>query len=114
MREVLESAGYIVFHASSGKEGIDIVMETRSDVVLMDLAMPDMDGFETTKILKQKSAIKDTVIIACSAFHTKDFRMKAKESGCEGYIVKPIDPGTLVQQVKEITLNAQLKRVNDE
>ena len=114
MREVLEAAGYIVFQASSGKEGIEVVMKTRSDVVLMDLAMPDMDGFETTKILKQKSAIKNTVIIACSAFHTDDFRKKAKESGCEGYIVKPIDPNTLVQQVKEITLGAQLKRTNEQ
>ncbi len=100
--EIFSGTGYTMFAASSGKEAIEIAREKRPHVILMDLAMPDMDGFESTLAIKNIPELSETIIIACSAFSTTKFKEKAFQVGCKGYIPKPIEPTRLIEQVKKI------------
>jgi two-component system cell cycle response regulator DivK len=105
---VFRSAEYTVYTAESGEAGIKQASETLPDMILMDLAMPGMDGFEATQRILQHPATADTVIIACSAFATKDHQLRAVEAGCKGYITKPVDPNRLIEQVTTYFLAAKI------
>ncbi|MDF1666960.1 MAG: response regulator, partial [Planctomycetota bacterium] len=80
------------------------------DAILMDLAMPEMDGFEAIAKLQENSVAAETTIIACSAFATSEWREKAMSAGCEGFITKPVEPEKLVSQVRKIVLNSKIKK----
>ena len=108
-REIFQTAEYEVQLAKSGQECLDMVAHKRPDVILMDLGMPQMDGFETTELLKQVPENSKIVIIACSAFTHREIQEKALQVGCEGYITKPVDPQRLVSQVRHIVYSVQKK-----
>ena len=108
-REIFQAAGYEVQLAKSGQECLDMVAQKKPDVILMDLGMPQMDGFETTELLKQTLESSEIVIIACSAFTHREIQEKALQAGCQGYITKPVDPQRLVAQVKHIVYSAAEK-----
>jgi CheY-like chemotaxis protein len=110
MASIFRSAGYLVHIADSGQTGIQIAREVVPDVIVMDLGMPGMDGFEATQQIKQVPAIKDIPVIACSAFATRDSQKRAFQAGCEGYITKPIEPERLVEQVTKLVLTANIRR----
>jgi CheY-like chemotaxis protein/two-component sensor histidine kinase len=105
---IFRGAGYTVYTAESGEAGIEQASETLPDIILMDLAMPGMDGFEATQRILQQPATADIVIIACSAFATKDHQIRAAEAGCKGYITKPVDPNRLVEQTTTYFLTAKI------
>ncbi len=104
MEEIFTTAGHTVYKVQSGKEGINLAIKKIPDVILMDLVMPDMDGFETTRHLKHDSRTTKIPIIACSAVATKEFQERAKKVGCVGYITKPIEPKRLIEQVRKNVL----------
>ncbi|MDY0092075.1 MAG: response regulator [Candidatus Vecturithrix sp.] len=104
---IFEAAGYTVYTAKSGMEGLVMLRKTLPDVILMDLAMPDMDGFEVTQRIKQDSDTSDIPVIACSAFASRESQQQAIEIGCAGYITKPISPERLVAQVAKILSTIQ-------
>ena len=110
MTGVFESAGYLVYQAKSGSEGIELAQTMRPATILMDAAMPGMDGFETTQRLKQNAATADITVIACSAFTAPEYRERAIQVGCEGYIAKPIEPKRLVEQVTKFVLASKIRR----
>jgi CheY-like chemotaxis protein len=107
---VFESAGYTVYTSQSAHEGIEVAQKVLPDTILMDLAMPDMDGFEATQILKQRPETSDITVIVCSAFTTREYKDKASQVGCEGYITKPIEPNRLVEQVTRLVLTSKIKK----
>ncbi|WP_372369314.1 response regulator [Candidatus Uabimicrobium sp. HlEnr_7] len=107
---IFNNNGYTVYKESSGHSGIETAQKIKPDVILMDLAMPQVDGFKATKMLKESPETRDITIIACSAFTTKDFKEKAYDAGCEGYITKPIEPNHLVKQVKKLVLLSRIRR----
>ena len=106
-QEIFRSAGYEVLLAKSGQECLRMVTQKKPDVILMDLGMPQMDGFETTQQLKQLPESSEIVIIACSAFTHREIQEKAHQVGCKGYITKPVDPQRLVSQVKRLVYSAK-------
>lgn len=107
---VLRQAGYLVYTADSGAHGVDAAQRLLPDAVLMDLGMPDMDGFEATRLLKQQPITADIPVIACSAFATKDFQKRAFQAGCIGYITKPIEPEQLVEQLVKLMITAKIRQ----
>lgn len=109
-KTIFETAGYTVYTAKSGPEGLALIQQTPPEVILMDLAMPGMDGFEVTQQLQQHPETAKIPIIACSAFATRDSQQKAFDTGCVGYITKPVNPERLVAQVKKIIVNATEKK----
>lgn len=91
MRLELEDQGFIVFEAENGRIAVDLAIRERPDVILMDLTLPLMDGFEATKLIRQHDGLKNVPIIAVTAHQEEDFRSIARASGFDAYVTKPID-----------------------
>jgi CheY-like chemotaxis protein len=100
--DVLESEGYTVECAMDAEEAQALVQHTAFDLILMDVALPGMDGLELTRLLKADPATRHIPIVALTAFAMKGDDRKAMEAGCDGYIAKPINIHKLREQVAEV------------
>jgi two-component system, cell cycle response regulator DivK len=96
---LLESAGFTVRCATTGSEALAAVAEEVFSMVLLDLQLPDVDGFEVARQIRTMAKGKDLPIIAVSAFAQATDRKRAFAAGCTGYLEKPIDAETFVAQV---------------
>lgn len=110
MESIFELAGYTLYKALSGQEGIKIARDVLPDVIIMDLAMPDMDGLEATQLLKHDSLTAGIPVIACSAFVTRESKEKAFQAGCEDFISRPIEPDRLIEQVTSIVSKSRIRK----
>ncbi len=99
VRRVLQMEGYRVLEAESGFRAFEILRSEIPDLVLMDINLPDMDGYEITTRLKQMPALARVPVIAMTANVMKGDREKTLAAGCDGYISKPIDIDTLPGQI---------------
>jgi CheY-like chemotaxis protein len=91
MRLELERHGFIVIEAADGKTAVDLAESEKPQVILMDLALPVMDGFKAAKLIRQAESVKSVPIIAITAHQEDDFRNGARDSGFDAYVTKPID-----------------------
>jgi two-component system cell cycle response regulator DivK len=98
---ILEKSGYEVVAAVDGEQAVAAVEAGRPDLILMDMLLPKMNGYEATKIIKARPDMEGVPIIALTAYSMKGDREKILEAGCDGYISKPIDPETFVSQMEE-------------
>jgi len=96
---VLESAGYEIFQANDAVEAMASVRRSPPELILMDLAMPGVDGLTLTRRLKSDPATQPIRIVALTASAMKGDDAKALDAGCDGYISKPIDTRKLPEQV---------------
>ncbi|WP_299578609.1 response regulator [uncultured Sunxiuqinia sp.] len=96
---VLSKIKATIYWAKNGKEAVDIFKKEAIDLVLMDLQMPEMNGYEATKIMK--SIDPDLPIVAQTAFAMSDDREKALEAGCDDYLAKPIKSKDLLNTVEK-------------
>jgi signal transduction histidine kinase len=101
VRRLLEIHGYTVLEAEDGLSGIRMAQEELPDLILMDINIPGMDGFEATTKLKSIEGLKDTPIVALTAKVMDGDREMALTAGCDGYIPKPIDVDTLPDLIKD-------------
>lgn len=99
LKAVLSKLNATIFWAKNGIEAVDICNEESIDLVMMDLQMPDMNGYEATKILKRK--FPTLTIIAQTAFAMSDDREKAMDVGCDDYLAKPIKSKDLLTTVEK-------------
>jgi two-component system cell cycle response regulator DivK len=99
VRRVLQIEGYRVMEAESGFKAFEALRSEIPDLVLMDINLPDMDGYEITTRLKQMPALAKVPVIAMTANVMKGDREKTLAAGCDGYISKPIDIDTLPGQI---------------
>lgn len=100
----LEYLGYRVAGASSGVEGIAKTIDMQPDIVIMDLAMPGLDGFDATRVLKAVSLTRRIPVVALTA-HSEHLPSEwASLAGCEAYLRKPILPGDLAAEIERILL----------
>jgi two-component system cell cycle response regulator DivK len=101
IRDLLQIRGYTTLEATDGKQGVDMARAEMPDLILMDIQMPVMDGFEATRILKADPVTKNITIVALTAFAMQGDREKCMEAGCNDYITKPLDTRAFVTTVKE-------------
>jgi CheY-like chemotaxis protein len=87
----LQQSGYRVATATNGEEAVKVAAMVNPDLILMDLAMPGVDGLESTRQIRQNDGLKDIPVIALTAFSTDGFRRAAHQSGFDGYLTKPVD-----------------------
>lgn len=87
----LQNQGFRVLTAQSGEEAIKIAQVARPDLILMDIAMPDVDGLAVTRRMRKLPEFRHLPIIALTAFETLGFKQAAYEAGFDGYLTKPID-----------------------
>jgi CheY-like chemotaxis protein len=100
LASLLRAKGYKVVEARDGKEGVRQANRVTPDLILMDLAMPEMDGVEATRQLRQRHALSRTPIFAISAYATADVKHDAIAAGCAEVFPKPIDVETLLGKIK--------------
>jgi two-component system, cell cycle response regulator len=93
--DVLECEGYEILKAVDAEEAERIVNQYRPELVLIDIALPGMDGLTLTRKLKAAEKTKDLVIVALTAFAMKGDEQRARDAGCDGYLTKPIDTRAL-------------------
>ena len=91
MRRLLEMSGYDVLEASDGEQAVQMAVEARPVLILMDLSLPKLDGLEATRKIRQKKGLKRIPIVAVSAHDSPESRSEALEAGCDEYVTKPID-----------------------
>lgn len=101
----LERRGFEVVVATDGRRGIEMAQQTRPDVILMDMSLPEIDGWEASRRLKTSADTCDLPIIALTAHAMPADRLKALEAGCDDYDTKPVDFARLLLKIE-----AQLNR----
>ena len=100
--DILKMGGYGLYKALSAEEGLRIARQMRPDLILMDLAMPDMDGIEASHILKSDAETARIPIIACTAHVTQETRDRAFQAGCDAFVSRPIEPKKLLMQIAKV------------
>ena len=100
IRRVLQAEGYEVLEAVDGQSGLQRAAEVQPDLILMDINLPEIDGYEVTARLKQLPGLSRIPIIAVTANVMKGDREKTLAAGCDGYIQKPIDIDLLPGQIE--------------
>ncbi len=104
---LLRSQGYQVRSATTAQEAFDTIKAERPDLILMDVQLPGMDGLEATKKLKEDPTTRDIPVVAVTSYAMKGDREKALAAGCSGYITKPIDKDTFVQEVATVLASSK-------
>jgi len=98
-RFVLEMGGCRVISAENGREALELARAHQPDLILMDIQMPVMDGYEATKQLKADPALRAIPVVALTAHAMPHERAQAMAAGCSGHIEKPIDTRTFIDQL---------------
>lgn len=91
MRKLLEMAGYRVIEATDGEEAVQVAIEARPALILMDLSLPKLDGLAATKKIREHKGFRKIPIVAVSAHDSPESRREALAAGCNEYVAKPID-----------------------
>jgi two-component system cell cycle response regulator DivK len=97
---ILEKNGYAVHSARDGPEGVDLAVAVKPDLILLDIQLPEMDGYAVARRLRANPDLEEVPIIAVTSYAMAGDREKALAAGCSGYIEKPINPETFLQQVE--------------
>ena len=97
--DMLTPLGFEMVEAANGREGLEIAQSLRPDLILMDIVMPEMDGLEATRRLRQLPAFKDVPIIAISASVSASEASKCLAAGMNAFLPKPIDVDKLLSQI---------------
>ncbi len=90
---------YELAEATDGKQGLEMAVQVKPDLILLDMMLPEMDGYEVTKAVREHEEIKDTPIIAVTAHAMAGDEEKALEAGCNDYLPNPIDEEELWTKV---------------
>jgi len=105
LSSLLRSRGYMVIEAGDGKEGVRQANRVNPDLILMDLALPELDGVEATRQIRQRQSHSQTPIFAVSAFATSDVQQDALDAGCNEVFTKPLEIEPFLGKIRA-TLNA--------
>jgi two-component system cell cycle response regulator DivK len=106
IRRVLNAEGYSVVEASQAGQAIEKLEKEKIDLILMDINMPDMDGYTLTAKIKKIDRFAKIPIVAVTANVMRGDREKSLEAGCDGYIQKPIDIDTLSLQIERFIVRS--------
>lgn len=98
-QHILEAEGYMVLKAATAREALEQIETTIPDLILMDTQLPDIDGTTAVRILREKPATRNIPILALTAYAMKGDRERILQTGCDGYISKPIDVQNFINTV---------------
>ena len=110
VRFVLEREGYDVFLAVNGRDGVDAARAQRPDLILMDLGMPEMDGWIATEKLKSDDMTRSIPLYALTAHTLPHDRRRALKAGCDGFVPKPIHMKNFVDVIEQALLVVYVKK----
>ena len=98
---LLESEGFLIKTAENSDEAMAVLQDFQPNLILMDIQLPGMDGLTLTRQIKQQEKFKDITVVALTAYAMKGDAERAKDSGCVGYITKPIDTRTFTDTMAQ-------------
>jgi two-component system cell cycle response regulator DivK len=101
LRDLLSSAGYEMSEAENGVEALAAVAKARPDLILMDIQLPIMDGYEATRRIKSDPKTKTIPVIVVTSYALSGDEAKAREAGCDAYVTKPYSPRALLAKIRE-------------
>ena len=101
MRDLLTSVGYEIIEALIGEDGETAAASHVPDLILMDIQLPGLDGYEATRRIKANPALQHIPIIAVTSYALSGDDVKAFEAGCNGYVSKPFSPRALLARIRE-------------
>lgn len=99
VRYLLQTQGHVIYSARSGREGIAAVGSNVPDLILLDIQLPQMNGYAVAQTLRGNSALDAVPIVAVTSYAMDTDRMQARRAGCDGYIEKPLNPETFANEV---------------
>ena len=102
LRDLLTGSGYEMLEAPDGQAGVDKARAEKPDLILMDIQMPVMDGYEATRRIKADPVLKSIPVIAVTSYALSGDEDKARSAGCDGYVAKPFSPRQMLAKVREI------------
>lgn len=101
LRDLLTSIDYEVIEAVNGEDGVRSAIAHQPDLILMDIQLPDFDGYEATRRIKANPALSPIPIIAVTSYALSGDDVKAFEAGCDAYVTKPFSPRALLAKIRE-------------
>ena len=101
MRDVLSTAGYDLIEALNGEDGVKLAQSERPDLILMDIQLPGLDGYEATRRIKADPTLSAIPIIAVTSYALTGDEEKALAAGCSAYVAKPYSPLELLNKLRE-------------
>ncbi len=101
LRDLLTSVGYEIIEAVTGEEGVALAETRRPDLILMDIQLPGLDGYEATRRIRANPALRHIPIIAVTSYALSGDDAKALEAGCNAYIAKPYSPRELLAMIRQ-------------
>ena len=101
MVDMLSSAGYEVLKAVTGDEGVAMAQSHVPDLILMDVMLPGMDGYEATRQIKAEPTLQHIPVIAVTSYAMGGEEARAAEAGCDAYFSKPVSPRALLAKIRE-------------
>ena len=106
LHDLLTSAGYKIIEAVTGDEGVALAGAHVPDLILMDIQLPVMDGYEAMRRIKADSALRQIPIIAVTSYALSGDDLKAQQAGCDAYVSKPFSPRLLLSKIREFVPSA--------
>ena len=104
---ILKGSGYEVVEAITGEEGIETAVREYPDLILMDIQLPGIDGYETTRRIRALPAGAKIPIIALTSYAMTGDRERALAAGCTGYVEKPINPDTIIGEIRRYLMESE-------
>jgi two-component system, cell cycle response regulator DivK len=101
LRDLLTSADYEVTEAENGEEALAAVAKERPDLILMDIQLPILDGYEATRRIKADPTLKHIPIIVVTSYALSGDEAKARSAGCDAYVGKPFSPRALLEKIRQ-------------
>ena len=101
LRDLLTARGYTLIEATTGEEGLAAAERERPDLILMDIQLPGLDGYEVTRRIKGNPELRHIPIIAVTSYELSGDEQKAAAAGCDGYVTKPFSPRQLLAKIEE-------------
>ena len=102
VRDALSGAGYDIIEAADGATGVAMAASHKPDLILMDIQLPGMDGYEATRRIKADPALARIPVLAVTSYALSGDEAKARAAGCDGYIAKPFSPRELLAKVRAL------------
>jgi two-component system cell cycle response regulator DivK len=101
VRDLLSANSYELLEAETGEEGLKLAALERPDLILMDIQLPGLDGYEVTRRIKANPLLKHIPIIVVTSYALSGDDKKAFDAGCNGYVTKPFSPRVLLAKIRE-------------
>jgi two-component system cell cycle response regulator DivK len=101
IRDLVTSVGYELLEAEDGQSGVDMALQHHPDLILMDIQLPVLDGYEASRRIKADPNLRHVPIIAVTSYALSGDEAKARQAGCDGYVTKPFSPRQLLSKIAE-------------